>query len=168
MTLADVNRLDRAGFVAALGGIFEHAPWVAEAAYAARPFPSVDALHAAMVAAVEASGDERQLALLRGHPELTGRASARDALTADSAREQEGAGLTQCSPAEFARLAALNARYSAKFGFPFILAVKGYDRAGILRELARRVERDRAAESAESLAQVALIARFRLDALLGD
>jgi len=167
MTLAEINALDRAGFVAALGGIFEHASWVPDTAWTARPFASVDALHAAMVAAVDAAGEERQLALLRGHPELAGRAMVRNELTTHSANEQQGAGLAQCTPAEFARLTALNARYSAKFGFPFILAVKDYDRAGILRELARRVDNDRATEFAECLAQVARITRLRLDALVG-
>jgi 2-oxo-4-hydroxy-4-carboxy-5-ureidoimidazoline decarboxylase len=90
----------------------------------------------------------------------------RNELTADSTHEQAGAGLTQCSPEEFARLTDLNDRYNRKFGFPFILAVKGYDRAGILREFARRLEHDRAAEFAECLAQVARITRFRLDALV--
>ena len=108
-----------------------------------------------------------QLALLRAHPELAGRAAVRGELTADSTQEQSGAGLTACSPAEYAQLTDLNRRYNEKFGFPFILAVKGYDRAGVIREFARRVERDRASELAEGLAQVARIAYLRLDALLG-
>jgi 2-oxo-4-hydroxy-4-carboxy-5-ureidoimidazoline decarboxylase len=166
MTLAGLNALDRAAFVAALGGVFEHSPWIAEAAWLRRPFSSVDALHAAMVAAMREGGEARQLALLRAHPELAGKAMVRRELTADSTREQAGAGLDQCSPEEFARLTELNTRYNAKFGFPFILAVKGFDRAGILREFARRVESDRAAEFALCLAQVARIARFRIDAIV--
>jgi 2-oxo-4-hydroxy-4-carboxy-5-ureidoimidazoline decarboxylase len=168
MTLAELNALDRDAFVATLRGIFEHSPWVAERAFAARPFASVGALHAAMVAAVDATGEAQQLALIRAHPELAGRAMIRNELTADSTREQAGAGLTACSPAEYARLLDLNARYNAKFGFPFILAVKGYDRAGILGEFARRVERERPTEFAEALAQIARITRFRLDALVAD
>ena len=166
MTLREINALDRAGFVAALGGIFERSPWIAEAAWERRPFASVDALHAAMLTVVHDAGEARQLALLRAHPELAGKAMVRNELTTDSTQEQAGAGLTQCTPAEFARLAALNARYSAKFGFPFILAVKGYNRAGILREFARRLDNDRATELGECLAQVAKITRFRLDALV--
>jgi 2-oxo-4-hydroxy-4-carboxy-5-ureidoimidazoline decarboxylase len=168
VTLAEVNALDRAGFLAALGGIFEHSPWVADAAWAARPFADVAALHAAMAAVVRDAGEARQLALLRAHPELAGKAMVRRELAADSASEQAGAGLTQCSPEEFARLTALNERYRAKFGFPFIVAVKGCDRAGILAEFARRVESDRATELAECLAQVARITRMRLDALIAD
>ncbi len=166
MTLAKINALDRAAFVAALGGVFEHSPWIAEGAWARRPFASVDSLHAAMTAVVRASGKAKQLALLRAHPELAGKAMVRRELTVDSSREQSGAGLTECSPEEFARLQALNARYTAKFGFPFVLAVKGHDRAGILREFARRVEDEPESELAQCLAQVAKIARFRLDGLL--
>ncbi|MEP7181268.1 MAG: 2-oxo-4-hydroxy-4-carboxy-5-ureidoimidazoline decarboxylase [Betaproteobacteria bacterium] len=166
MTLARINALDRAAFVAALGGVFEHSPWIADATWDRRPFAGVDALHAAMVAVMREGGEAKQLALLCAHPELAGKAMVRRELTAESTGEQTGAGLAQCSPEEFARLTDFNARYHAKFGFPFILAVKGLDRAGILREFARRVENDRAAEFAECLGQVAKIARFRLDALV--
>ena len=166
MTLAQINGMDEAGFVRTLGGIFEHSPWVAQRAYAQRPFASVAALHAAMSDVVAHAGTEAQLELLRAHPELAGRAAVRGELTADSTREQSGAGLTACTPAQFERLQELNRRYHAKFGFPFILAVKGYDRAGVIRELARRVELERASEMAEALAQVARIARLRLDALV--
>lgn len=166
MTLAGINAMDRAAFVAALGGVFEHSPWVAERAFDARPFGSVDALHGAMVAAMRTAPRDKQLALVRAHPELAGRAMVRNELTADSTKEQAGAGLTQCTPDEYARLVDLNARYNAKFGFPFILAVKGYDRRGVIAEFARRVERGVDEEFAEALAQIARITRFRLDALV--
>jgi 2-oxo-4-hydroxy-4-carboxy-5-ureidoimidazoline decarboxylase len=164
--LADVNAMSRAAFVAALGGIFEHSPWVAEHAYDARPFASLGALHDAMTRAVGSAPETMQLALIRAHPELAGKAAVRGELTAESAKEQAGAGLDGCTAEEFARLHALNAAYNAKFGFPFILAVKGYDRAVILREFARRVERDGNVELDEALAQIARIARLRLDALI--
>lgn len=166
MTLAELDALDEAAFVAALGGIFEHSPWVAQRAYAARPFASIDALHRAMTVEVERASDGERLALIRAHPELAGRAAVRGELTAASTREQAGAGLAECSPDEFARLTDLNARYLARFRFPFVLAVKGYDRAGIIDEFARRVDNDHDSELAESLAQIARIARFRLDALI--
>ena len=168
MKIADVNAMDEAAFAAALGGVFEHSPWVARRAFAARPFADVAALHAAMVAAVDRATEAEKLALLRAHPELAGRAAVRGELTADSTKEQSGAGLTQCSPEEFAQLTALNRRFNEKFGFPFILAVKGWDRPGILGEFARRVEHERAVEFAACLGEVAKITRFRLDALLGD
>jgi 2-oxo-4-hydroxy-4-carboxy-5-ureidoimidazoline decarboxylase len=162
MTLAELNATDREAFVAVLGGIFEHSPWVAARAFAARPFDSVGALHRAMVGAMHAASRDEQLALIRAHPELAGSAMAGRELTADSTREQSGAGLNQCSPEELARLSDLNARYRVKFGFPFVLAVKGWDRAGVIAELARRLERDPAAEFAEALAQIARIAASRL------
>jgi 2-oxo-4-hydroxy-4-carboxy-5-ureidoimidazoline decarboxylase len=166
MTLAEVNAMDQPAFVDALGGIFEHSPWVAERTFPEQPFASVPALHAAMVAAVDRASEQEKLALLRAHPELAGKAAVRRELTVDSSNEQSGAGLTQCSPEEFAVLTDLNRRYNAKFGFPFILAVKGHDRASVIREFARRVEQDRVAEFAECLAQIARITRFRLEALV--
>jgi len=166
VTLDELNRMDERAFVAALGGIYEHSPWVAAGAAVRRPFASIDALATSMAAVVADAGEARQLALIRAHPELAGKAMVRKELTAESTGEQSHAGLTDCSPAEFARLTNLNARYNAKFGFPFILAVKGYDRAGVIAEFARRVERDRAAEFAESLRQIDRIARLRLDALV--
>jgi 2-oxo-4-hydroxy-4-carboxy-5-ureidoimidazoline decarboxylase len=167
MILDDLNRLDEPGFTAALGAIYEHSPWVAAGVAGRRPFPSVEALAVAMAAVVAGAGEPRQLALIRAHPELAGKAMVRNELTADSTGEQSGAGLTHCSPAEFEQLTELNTRYSAKFGFPFILAVKGYDRAGVIAEFARRVERDRVTEFAESLRQIDRIARLRLAAMLG-
>jgi 2-oxo-4-hydroxy-4-carboxy-5-ureidoimidazoline decarboxylase len=165
-TLADVNALDRDAFVRALGDVFEHSSWIAERAFAARPFASVDALHDTMAAAMRTASRDEQLRLIRAHPELAGRAVVRNELTPDSKSEQAGAGLASCSPQEYARLVELNARYNAKFGFPFILAVKGYDRAGVIAEFARRIGRDPDAEFAEALAQIERIARSRLRALL--
>jgi 2-oxo-4-hydroxy-4-carboxy-5-ureidoimidazoline decarboxylase len=164
MTVTELQALDGEAFAAAFGGIFEHSPWVAERAFAAGPFASVDALHAAMLRVLHDAPREKQLALLRAHPELAGKAAIRGELTADSTREQSGAGLDRCSPEEFAQITALNARYNATFGFPFIIAVKGLDRAAILREFARRAGNAPDAEFAEALKQVARITRFRLDA----
>lgn len=166
MTVDDLNRMGLSTFVATLGSVYEHSPWVAEGAAAARPFAHVGAVHAAMSRVVAKAGEAQQLALIRAHPELAGKAMVRKELTADSTGEQMGAGLTQCSPEELARLNALNDRYRAKFGFPFILAVKGYDRAGVIAEFARRVDSDHATEFAESLRQIDRIAGIRLTALL--
>ena len=168
VSLGQLNALPPAAFVAVLGGVYEHSPWVAERVLAERPFASVDALHAAMAGAVDAAGEDAQLALLRAHPELAGRAMIRNELTAESSQEQAGAGLSQCSPEEYARLQDLNARYNAKFGFPFIVAVSGLDRARILERFAARIGNDRATEFGEALSQVARIARLRLDALLAE
>ncbi len=121
-----------------------------------------------MLRVVQSASRGEQLALIRAHPELAGRAMIANALTSDSTKEQSGAGLTSCSPEEYERLVELNDRYNAKFGFPFILAVKGYERAGVIAEFARRVERDVDSEFAEALQQIGRITRFRLSALLTD
>ena len=168
MTVDQLNQLGLRPFVANLGAIYEHSPWVAEAAWRERPFASVDSLAAAMARVVAESGEDRQLALIRAHPELAGRAMARSELTADSTKEQSGAGLAQCTPAELAQLTALNARYREKFGFPFVLAVKGYDRAAIIAAFTRRLDSDRPTEFAASLREIDKIARLRLAALLTD
>jgi OHCU decarboxylase len=167
MTLDEVNALDRNAFVAALDGVFEHSPWIAEAVWPLRPFASVDALHAAMVAAMFGAPEEQQLSLMRAHPELAGKAALRGDLTVDSRSEQAAAGLTRCSPEEFARLQELNAAYNEKFGFPFIIAVKGLHRRAIIERFAKRLGRDRDQEFGEALAQIARIARMRLDAMVG-
>ena len=166
MPLAELNALGRAAFVAALAEVFEHSPWVAELVAPERPFASVSELHAAMVDAVAGAGIARQMALLRAHPELAGQAAVRGELTPESTREQAGAGLAHCTPDEFARLQQLNRAYSDKFGFPFIVAVKGLDRAAIIARCAERLASDRAAEIHTALDQVARIARFRLEAMI--
>lgn len=161
--LTTLNAARREDFAARLGGIFEHSPWVAEAAWQARPFAGVAALHAAMTAAMHAAPHARQLALLRAHPELAGKAMVSNTLTADSANEQTRSGLTDCSSEEFAQLQALNAAYNKKFGWPFILAVKQLDRATIIRTFAARLEANAADEFAACLANIAQITRWRLD-----
>lgn len=165
MTLDQLNALDRAAFTAQLGGIFEHSPWVAERAWPQRPFASLDALHAAMSAVVAQASSAEQLTLIRAHPELAGKAALRGELTDDSRREQHGAGLDQCSAEEYARLHQLNSDYSTKFGFPFIIAVRGHDRSSIIAQMAARLGNTRAAELAEALRQIERIAQIRLQAM---
>lgn len=162
-SLAALNRATRHDFVARLGGIFEHSAWVAEAAWEARPFADVAALHAAMVDAMRAASHQRQLALLRAHPELAGRAMVAGTLTADSTNEQTRSGLTACSPEELALLKDLNTRYNMKFGWPFIAAVKHMDRAGIIRLFSERLESPAADEFEACLANIEKITRWRLD-----
>ena len=166
-TLDQLNSLPADAFITALSGIFEHSPWVAEIAARQRPFTSVDELHRKMSGIVESSGEDKQLALINAHPELAGKAAVRGELTAESTREQSRAGLAQCSQQEFDKLLALNAAYRAKFGFPFILAVRGYDRHGIIANFEVRVNNSRADELRASLDQIYRIARFRLDDLIG-
>lgn len=161
------SAMDRVAFVARFGGVFEHSPWVAEGAWDAGPVPGdVAGLHAAMVAVLRAAPRERQLAVLNAHPDLAGRLSVRGELTADSTAEQASAGLDRCTPDEFARFTALNDAYKAKFGFPFIMAVKGRGRADILEAFERRVGNAPEEEFATALAQVERIAELRLKDLL--
>jgi 2-oxo-4-hydroxy-4-carboxy-5-ureidoimidazoline decarboxylase len=165
-TLEQLNQASADAFVASLSGIFEHSPWVAEAAALQRPYASIDALHHTMSRAVETSGETKQLALINAHPELAGKAAVRGELTEESTREQSGAGLNQCTQEEFDKLQALNRAYREKFGFPFILAVRGYDRHGIIANFEARVNNSRADEMRASLDQIYRIARFRLDELI--
>jgi len=166
LTLSALNALDEAGFVTTFGAVFEHSPWVARRAFARGPFASIDALHAAMVDVTGEATKDEQLALLRAHPELTGKAAIATGLTPASSREQRGAGLDRCTPAQFAALGELNTRYRERFGFPFIVAVKGLDVDGILAALAARVGRAHDTEITEALRQVARIARLRIDAIV--
>jgi N-carbamoyl-L-amino-acid hydrolase len=165
-SLASLNTGTQAQFVAVLGGLFEHSPWVAEGAWDARPFANLADLHAKMVAVMQAASFARALGLLRAHPELAGRAMVSQSLTAESANEQTRSGLTQCSPAEFARLQELNAAYNRKFGWPFILAVRQLDRPAIIQTFAGRLDQSAAEEFAACLANIEAITRMRLNDLL--
>ena len=158
MTLTELNSLDRAAFVEAIGWVFEHSPWVAEQVARAKPFPSVEVLHETMVNHVEAAPPDRQLALLRAHPDL----GARARISAASTAEQAGAGLDRLTPVEFERLQHLNSAYRDKFGFPFLFAVKGSTKYDILQALERRLGAAAEEERREALRQVYRIAEFRL------
>jgi 2-oxo-4-hydroxy-4-carboxy-5-ureidoimidazoline decarboxylase len=164
----ELQRLERDRFVELFGHVFEHAPWVAERAFAAGQFSSVEALHRAMVGAMRRASRARQLALIRAHPDLAGRAAIRGELTVASSAEQAGARLDRCTPEEFARFQELNHQYREKFRFPFILAVKGKARHEILAAFEQRLENSREAEFEEALGQIARIARFRLDDLIAS
>ena len=159
-----LNGLPRDAFVARLASIYEHSPWVAERSFAARPFASIDALHATMQRTMLAASPDEQMALIRAHPELAGRLAAAQ-LTEHSRAEQAGAGLDRVTPAERERMQALNERYREKFGFPFIVAVKGLDWSGIIERMEARLPNARDVEIATALEQIGRIARFRLEAL---
>jgi 2-oxo-4-hydroxy-4-carboxy-5-ureidoimidazoline decarboxylase len=158
MTLLELNASDRDRFVATIGWVFEHSPWVAERAWERRPFASVGELHGAMVADVLAAPPDEQMALLRAHPDLGARARMSDASTG----EQAGAGLDSLTPEEFARLQQLNAAYRERFGFPFLFAVKGSTKQDVLEALAGRLLKSPDDEMAEAIRQVSRIAWFRL------
>lgn len=168
LTLVDLNRMSAADFVVALGGIFEHSPWVAERTAARRPFASLDSLHGAMVQAMWAASDDEKLALLRAHPQLAGKEADAGTLTAHSTSEQDSVGLTRLTPEEKAKIVALNAAYLEKHGFPFIIAVKLRSKRQIFTAFGQRVTNPRDIEFSTALAEVGKIARIRLEALLGE
>lgn len=161
MRLVELEALPPQDFVAALSGVFEHSDWVIVRAAAERPFGSMAALLSALRRVLERASDAEQLDLIRAHPDLRAR-GVKLPLTAASQNEQRRAGLEGCTPAEATRLEALNGAYQARFGFPFILAVRGHDPASIIARCEQRLQRDVAAERATALEEIARIAEFRL------
>ncbi len=168
ITLERLNGASWQEFVTALAGIFEHSPWVAERVAELRPFTSMLALHRAMCQAVIGADESLQLALIRAHPELAGRTALRGDLTAASTIEQKRAGLSACTPSQLARLQSLNAEYTQRFGFPFILAVRGHTVDSVIAALAERVTHDADEERDVALAQICRIAHFRLADLIAE
>ncbi len=160
--LATLNTCPVDAFVAAVGEIFEHSAWVAEGVAGRRPFPTVAALHEAMMAVVRAAPADRQLAFLQAHPELGSKLGRAPVLTEASRNEQGSLGLDRLSDDEFERFTRLNALYRERFGFPFIICVGRHTRDSILRQFERRVENGRDTEFANAIAEIGLITRLRL------
>ena len=170
--IKQLNAGDAAQFSALLQGIYEHSPWIAERAATLRPFATLAALKLALQQTVALASHDAQLGLIRAHPELAGKAAIAGILTPESTGEQATAGLMYCSAEEFSRLQQLNADYNLKFGFPFILAVRGPDgkglgRRAIIATFGRRLRNQPAEELAESLRQIDRIAELRLNDLFG-
>jgi 2-oxo-4-hydroxy-4-carboxy-5-ureidoimidazoline decarboxylase len=162
MTLDQLNAMDAASFVAALGDVCEHAEWVAQAAFAKRPFPTVASLHAAMLEAVSDAPVDKQLSFIKGHPELGGKIARAGQITEASKAEQGSLGLDRLSEEEFQRFEALNAAYRKKFGFPFIICVRRHTRDSILNQFARRLSNSVEEERQAALSEIGLITRLRL------
>lgn len=162
MSVIDANALDTAAFVARYRALFEHSPWVVERAARRRPFD--DVFGGLMQVVYDASPDD-QLALIRAHPELAGKAAIDRTLTAASAAEQASAGLDRLDEDEFHRFHALNHAYRQRFGFPFVICVRLQDKAGILAELQRRLDAPRNDKIATALAEIGKIVHLRLEAL---
>ena len=163
VSLDDINRAGKPDFLAVLGDVFEHAPWVAEVVYDRRPFASLAALYEAMTRVVRVAPQLPQLELIRAHPDLAGKAARRGEVTADSKAEQTSAGLDRLTDQEYEAFHRLNTAYRAKFGFPFIICVRRHTRWSILREFERRTASDQAAEVDTALAEIFRIAALRLD-----
>lgn len=172
LTLERLNAAPAAEAAALLDGLYEHSPWIAEAALAQRPFRSLAHIKHAMVQVLAQAAPEQQLGLIRAHPELAGKAMVSKTLTAESTNEQNKAGLTDCTPEEFARIQQLNADYNARFGFPFILAVRGPRGTGLTKQeiidtFARRLSNHPDFERAEALRNIHRIAEIRLNDKFG-
>jgi len=163
ISLDSLNASDEAQFVAALGDIYEHAPWVARAAYPRRPFATLAALSEAMMATVRAAPIEQRLALIKGHPDLAGKAARAGAMTAHSQAEQASAGLDRMTDAEFDEFHRRNDAYRKKFGFPFIICVRRHGKDSILQQFERRLRNDVAAETDAALTEIFRIVALRLD-----
>lgn len=164
MPIADVNRLDRAAFVTLVGSVFEHSPWIAAEAWETRPWVSLPDLHSAMTNVVAMADPERQLALIRAHPDLVGRAALAGSLTRESTAEQRAAGLDPDAlrPDEIARFQTLNAAYQNRFDFPFVICARENRKETILAGLISRVNNDRDPEIKTALTEIGKIAWYRL------
>lgn len=164
MNLEALHQLSREAFVEQVGWVFEHSPWIAEQAWAHRPWASPEALHQSLVQVVQQAPREAQLALIRAHPDL----GSRTRMAPASVAEQKGAGLGALTPAELERIEALNQAYTAKFGFPFILAVRGKTRQDVFVALEQRLHNTPEVEFQTALEEIYKIARFRLADLLAQ
>jgi OHCU decarboxylase len=160
-----VNELGREAFVERFGPLFEHSPWVAADAWSDRPFADEDELFEALRSAMYSAPVDRQLALIRAHPDLAGRAAIEGTLTRSSKGEQASAGLDRLTPDEYAAFTHLNAAYRERFGFPFVVCVREHTKESILRVAAERLEHTRDEEVRVALEEIAKIARLRLEDL---
>jgi 2-oxo-4-hydroxy-4-carboxy-5-ureidoimidazoline decarboxylase len=163
VSLQTLNSAGKAEFITALGDVYEHAPWVAEEVHGKRPFASLNALHEAMTAAIRDAPAEQRIALLKGHPDLAGKAARAGTMTADSKAEQASAGLDRLSEGEYAAFHRLNDAYRKKFGIPFIICVRRHGKDSILRQYERRLQNNAAAETKAALTEVFRIGALRLD-----
>ena len=166
MTLGQLNSISRDEFVRIVGPLFEHSPWIAEATWAKRPFASVEALHAALCETVRGAGEEKQLALIRAHPDLVGKLALAGQLTKESTSEQASAGLDKLSPEEVELFQRNNAAYKAKFGFPFIICARLNKKEAILNGFKARLRNSREQEIATALTEIFKIAELRLRDLI--
>lgn len=162
ISLNALNALDRDGFVAAVGHLFEHSPWVAAGAWPQRPFSTREALHEALTGVMYAADRERQLALINAHPDLAGRMAEAGELTSASTHEQAAAGLDQLTAEERAHFRSYNEAYRARFGFPFVICARENKKAAILAAFPVRLKHTPEQEIATALAEIAKIAWLRL------
>jgi OHCU decarboxylase len=166
LSMDAINELGRAAFVERFGPLFEHSPWVAEAAWRDHPFADREELYEALVGAMYAAPRERKLALIRAHPDLAGRAAIEGTLTARSRREQASAGLDRLTPDEYEAFTRTNDAYRRRFGFPLVVCVREHTKESILRVAAERLDHSEDEEIRVALEEIAKIARLRLEDML--
>lgn len=166
LSIAQLNSLSREEFVCLVGPVFEHSPWIAEDTWAARPFASVEQLHEALCRTMSNAGKEKQLALIRAHPDLVGRAALAGTLTQASTNEQASAGLDQLSPEEITAFRKHNQAYRDKFGFPFVICARLNKKEAIRAGFATRLQNTPEQEIVTALAEIAKIAWLRLADLI--
>ena len=167
-TISLVNSLAQDDFVRLIGPVFEHSPWIADAAWERRPFANLDQLHRALCQTVAAAGQEKQLALIRAHPDLVGRAALAGTLTAASTGEQASAGLNQLSPEEVALFQQHNRAYQEKFGFPFVICARLNKKEAIVSAFPVRLSHSREEEIKTALEEIYKIAYLRLKDIVTD
>ena len=162
ITLDRINELNQEGFVSRYGSLFEHSPWVAEEAWESRPFGSIEEMWRAFEDAMYAAPRERQLDLIRAHPDLAGKAAVAGELTQESAREQASAGLDRLSPGEFEAFTRMNREYREKFGLPMVVCVREHTKVSILENVQSRLGNSRDEETRTALAEISKISHYRL------
>jgi 2-oxo-4-hydroxy-4-carboxy-5-ureidoimidazoline decarboxylase len=168
ISLTSLNQFHREQFIEALGGIFEHSPWVADLVYEYQPFDSKARLHQTMVEVVKQTPEFQRMALICNHPELAGKEADEGTLTEDSQQEQSRAGLDQCSAAELTQLKSLNNSYREKFDFPFVIAVTGLDKSQVIAAIESRLKNSAEDEFDTSINEIAKIGMIRLNALIDE
>ncbi len=168
MTIPELNQLGRGDFTRIVVPVFEHSPWIAEATWEQRPFANREQLQQALCETVKNAGEEKQLTLIRAHPDLVGRAALAGTLTPASTNEQAAAGLNKLSPEEILLFQEFNAAYKEKFGFPFIICARLNKKDAILQGLAQRKKNSRDEEIKTALEEIFKIAELRLRDLIND
>ena len=166
LSLAELNGLPRHKFIAVIGPAFEDSPWIAQETWLRRPFESFDALHGALCATVCAAGRQRQLSLIRAHPDLVGRAALTGSITAESTREQASAGLDRLTADEAGLFQDYNHQYTGKFGFPFVICARLNRKEAILNGFRLRLQNSREQEIKTALEEIGKIAWLRLKDLV--
>jgi 2-oxo-4-hydroxy-4-carboxy-5-ureidoimidazoline decarboxylase len=166
--LAKLNNFSREEFVATVGPVFEHSPWISEVTWHRKPFASVAKLHAELYATVAQAGEQKQLALIRAHPDLVGKLALAGQLTKESTGEQSSAGLDKLTPEEVKLFQKQNTAYKAKFGFPFIICARLNKKEAILKGFEVRLKNSREEEIKAALEEIGKIARLRLEDLISS